>query len=113
MFTVPGRSVNTVQVHQYAHVAADWERLRLRIHNNLAPVLADDERFATLTATLRKLSTDLGLESCTTATAGTNGIAGITDTRGFLPGDPAYLRSSDWVESTEQWSYPAVLRPSH
>lgn len=104
MFTVPCRAVTIVQVHQYAHIAADWERLRLRIHHNPIPVPADDELFSTMTATLRKLSTDLGLTSCTTATAGAHGIPGITDAQGFLPNDPDYLRSSGWVESTERWS---------
>lgn len=108
MFTVPGTAVTVVQVHQYAHVAADWERLRLRVHNNKAPDLADDELFSALTATLRRLSAELGLKSCTSATAGTDGIAGITDARGFLPNDPSYLRSNCWVESTEQWALPTT-----
>ena len=30
MFAVPGRPVEVAAVHQYAAVAADWERLRLR-----------------------------------------------------------------------------------
>ena len=30
MFTVPGRPVEVTVVRQYAAVAADWERLRLR-----------------------------------------------------------------------------------
>jgi hypothetical protein len=111
MFTVPGRQVSVVHVHEYALVAADWERQRLRVHNNPLPVQADDDLLALQTATLRKLSTQLGLLTCTAATAGTHGIAGITDTRGFLPNDPAYLRSNGWVESTKQWAHPPVLRP--
>jgi hypothetical protein len=102
MFTVPGRPVGIMVVHRYALVAADWEWLRLRVHNNPLPVLADDELFSAQTVTLRKLSIELGLKTCTTATAGTDGIAGITDLRGFLPNDPGYLRSSGWVESTEE-----------
>jgi hypothetical protein len=103
MFTVPGRPVDIVLVHQYALVAADWERLRLRVRHNALPVLADDELFSALAVTLRRLSTELGLKTCTTTTAITDGIAGITDSRGFLPNDPGYLRSSRWFESTEKW----------
>ena len=38
MFTVPGRPVEVLVVHQYAAVAADWERLRLRVRHNPLPV---------------------------------------------------------------------------
>ena len=42
MFAVPGRPVEVAAVHQYAAVAADWERLRLRVRRNPGSVLADD-----------------------------------------------------------------------
>ena len=101
MFTVPGRPVEVGMVFQYAAVAADWERLRLRLHRNGVLVRADDERFTTLGVTLRRLSIALGLKTCTTKTAGTDDVAGITGRRGFLPNDPGYLQSSRWFESAE------------
>ena len=103
MFTVPGRPVEVAVVLQYAAVAADWERLRLRVHHNPLQVLADRELFSALTVTLRRLSTELGLKTCTTTTAGIEGIAGITGSQGFLPNDPGYLLSCRWFESTENW----------
>ena len=103
MFTVPGRSVDIEHVHQYAALAAEWERLRLWMHHSPVPVPAEDDLFSALTVNLRRLSTELGLKTCTTTTSGTDGIAGITDSRGFLPNDPGYLRSSRWFESTDKW----------
>ena len=103
MFTVPGRPVEVAMVYQYAAVAADWERLRLRLHRNRVLVRPDDERFSTLTVNLRRLSIELGLKTCTPKTAGTDGIAGITGHRGFLPNDPGYLRSSTWFDSAARW----------
>jgi hypothetical protein len=103
MFTVPGRPVEVLVVHQYAAVAADWERLRLRVRRNPVPVRADDERFAAMSVTLRSLSAELGLKTCTTTTASTDGIAGITGWQGFLPNDPGYIYSDRWFQSTERW----------
>ena len=103
MFTVPGRPVEVFLVHQYAALAADWERLRLREHRNRVLVRADDERFSTLSMILRRLSIELGLKTCTTKTAGTDDVAGITGRRGFLPNDPGYLRSSTWFDATARW----------
>jgi hypothetical protein len=103
MFTVPGRPVEVLAVYQYAAIAADWERLRLRLLHNLVPVLADDERFAAMSVTLQRLSAELGLRTCTTSTASTDGIAGITGPRGFLPNDPGYLHCDTWFQSTERW----------
>ena len=103
MFSVPGRPVKVLAVYQYAAVAADWERLRLRIRHSLLPVLADDERFAAMSVTLRGLSTELGLRTCTAKTASTEGVAGITGWQGFLPNDPGYLYSDTWLQSTERW----------
>ena len=103
MFTVPGRPVEVAVVYQYAAVAADWEWLRLRIRHSLRPVLADDERFAAMSVTLRRLSAELGLRTCTAKTASTEGVAGITGWQGFLPTDPGYLYSDTWLQSTERW----------
>ena len=44
-----GATGESAVVYQYAAVAADWERLRLRVRRNPMPVLADDERFAAMT----------------------------------------------------------------
>jgi hypothetical protein len=103
MFTVPGRPVEVLVVHQYAALAADWERLRLWVRHNPLPVLAEEERFAALSVTLQRLSTELGLRTCTAKTAGTEGISGITDSQGFLPNDPGHLLFSRWFEATEKW----------
>ena len=103
MFAVPGRPVEVAVVHQYAAVAADWERLRLRVRRNPVPVRVDDERFAAMSVTLRSLSSELGLKTCSTTTASTDGIAGITGWQGFLPNDPGYLNSDTWFRATERW----------
>jgi hypothetical protein len=102
-FTVPGRPVEVAVEYQYAAVAADWERLRLRVRHNPLPVLADDERFSVLSVTMRRLSAELGLKTCTTTTASTDGIAGITGWQGFLPNDLGYLQSDTWFQSTARW----------
>jgi hypothetical protein len=52
---------------------------------------------------LQRLSTKLGLQTCTAKTAGTGGVAGIAALRGFLPHDLGYLRSETWQEATEMW----------
>jgi hypothetical protein len=103
MFTVPGRPVEVTVVRQYAALAADWERLRLRARRHPVSVLADDERFAAMSATLRRLSAELGLKTCTTTTAGTDGVAGITGQQGMLPNDPAFSLSNTWFQSAERW----------
>jgi hypothetical protein len=103
MFTVPDRHVEILVVHQYAAVAAEWERLRLRVHHNPVPVRAYDERFAAISVTLRMLSAQLGLKTCTAKTAGADGVAGITARQGMLPNDPGYLYSDSWVQSTTRW----------
>ena len=103
MFTVPDRAVGSSAVFQYAAAAADWERLRLRVRRNPVPVRADDERFAAMSVTLRRLSAELGLRTCTAKTASTEGVAGITGWQGFLPTDPGYLYSDTWLQSTERW----------
>jgi len=103
MFTVPGRPVEVAVVYQTATVGADWERLRLRVRRNPVPVRADDERFAVMSVTLRSLSSELGLKTCTAKTAGTDGVAGITGFQGLLPNDPGYLTSDTWFQSTERW----------
>jgi len=103
MFTVPRRPVEILVVYKYAALAADWERLRLRMRHNPLPVLADDARFSVLSVTMRRLSAELGLKTCTTTTASTDGIAGITGWQGFLPNDRGYLYSDTWFRSTERW----------
>ena len=103
MFTVPDRAVGSSAVFQYASVAADWERLRLRINRNSVPVLADDERFSATSVSLRKLSAGLGLKTCSAKTASTEDVIGITGRRGMLPNDPGYLYSSNWIEYAESW----------
>ena len=89
MFTVPDRAVGFSAVFQYAAVAADWERLRLRVNRNPVPVLADDERFSAMSLSLRKLSAELGLKTCSAKTAGTEDVIGITGRRGCYPTTPA------------------------
>jgi len=103
MFTVPDRAVGSSAVFQYAAAAADWERLRLQIDRNPVPVVADDERFSTMSLSLRKLSAELGLKTCTAKTAGTGDVIGITGRQGMLPNDPGYLYSSNWIERAESW----------
>jgi hypothetical protein len=103
MFTVPDRAVSSSAVSQYAAAAADWERLRLQIDRNPAPVFADDKRFSAMSLCLRKLSAGLGLKTCSDKTAGADGVVGITGRQGMLPNDPGYLYSSNWIECAESW----------
>ena len=102
MFTVPDRHVGPEMVGKYATVAAQWERLRLLEQQD--SVLADEEHFLQLSAILQRLSKDLGLRTCTVNSGNAvDGVWGITDRRGFLPGDLGYLRRGTWHESTKVW----------
>ena len=101
IFTVPRHHVAMEVVRQYAFVAAQWERLRLLEHQ--VSVLFDEEHFLNLSAILQRFSTDLGVQTCTVNSEGADGVAGITDRRGFLPYDPAYLHWGTWHEATEAW----------
>lgn len=103
MFSVPDRAVGTSAVFQYAAVAADWEKLRLQINRSPEPVLADDKRFSAISRSLRRLSAELGLKTCSAKTAGTEDVIGITGRQGMLPNDPGYLYSSNWIECAESW----------
>jgi hypothetical protein len=103
MFTVPDRAVRLSAVFHYAAVAADWEWLRLRISHNPVPVSADDERFSAMSVSLRALSAELGLKTCSAKTAGTQDVIGITGRRGMLPNDLGYLYSDNWIEYAETW----------
>ena len=103
MFSVPDRAVGSSAVCQYAAVAADWERLRLQVNRNAVPVLADDKRFSAMSLSLRKLSAELGLKTCSAKTAGAEDVIGITGRRGMLPNDPGYLYSDNWIEYAESW----------
>jgi hypothetical protein len=103
MFTVPRRSVEVLSVYRYAAVAADWERLRLRVRRDPLRVSAANEQYSATCQCLRELSAALGLTTCTATTAGADGIAGITDERGMLPNDPGYLYFDTWFQSTESW----------
>ena len=104
MFTVPDRPVGREVVGKYAAAAAQWERLRLLEHED--SLLADEEHFLQLSAILQRLSKDLGLQTCTLNNGGAfYGVSGITDCRGFLPGDLGYHRKGTWHESTEIWCH--------
>lgn len=105
MFTVPTLHVNFDLVGEYAALAAPWERMRLLEHQD--SVLADEEHFLQQSATLQRLSKDVGLRTCTSnnGEAIGDGVVGITDLRGFLPGDPGYLRRATWHESTAVWCH--------
>ena len=103
MFTVPGRPVEVLAVYQYAAVAADWERLRLRVRHNPLPVLADDERSPAMSVTLQRLSTDLGLEDMHHHDGQRRRHCRDHGLAGSLPNDPGYLYSDTWFQSTERW----------
>lgn len=97
-WTTPRRPIPLGVLARYAAVAARWEKQRWRIAGG-APVPADDERFAALSVLLRDLSAELGLRTCTAEDEGEQGVTGITDRDGFLPGDPARLISESWQQS--------------
>ncbi|MEV3901507.1 hypothetical protein AB0K11_04215 [Mycobacterium sp. NPDC050551] len=101
MFTVPHRHVGFELVGEYATVAAQWERFRLLEQQDSA--LADEGHFLRLSALLQRLSKDLGLRTCTLNYGdAADDVLGITDRRGFLPGD---LGTGAWHESTEVWCH--------
>lgn len=110
MFTVPDRAVGSSAVSKYAAVAADWEWLRLQINRNSQPVFVDDERFSAISLSLRQLSAELGLKTCSAKTAGTEDVVGITGRQGMLPNDPGYLYSSNWIDYAESWGGEAYSR---
>lgn len=95
-WTRPGRPVSMNRLVSYGHVAALWEVYRLRCRRS--PVPADDRKFVELSATVRGLAADLGLTTCTDATANADGVPGITDRNGFLPGDPARILYQTWSD---------------
>jgi hypothetical protein len=104
VFTVADRRAGLKVVGEYATVAAQWERLRLLDHQH--SVLADEEHFLQMSAILQRLSKDIGLRTCTlNNAAAVDGVSGITDKRGFLPGDLGNLGRKTWHEATEAWCH--------
>ena len=73
------------------------------MNRNPVPVFADEQRFSAISLSLRRLSAELGLKTCSAKTAGTEDVIGITGRQGMLPNDPGYLYSSNWIEHAEIW----------
>lgn len=90
-----------VAITRYARVAVRWESLRLRLERGV-PTPGDDARFQTLTAVLRNHADALGLPTCVVGDDAA--VAGVTDSRGFLPGDPARILSAEsWRSTAAAW----------
>jgi hypothetical protein len=83
-------SIDPTMLYRYSVTAAQWEAVRLFIdRGNVTP--ADDRRFADLTNVLRALSEQIGLGG------------ELTDSRGFLIGDPSRIICDTWQEAAEGW----------
>jgi hypothetical protein len=95
------RGADPVKVRQYATLAARWEELRLRIDRRQTTP-GDDARYRELSAALRVLTAELGLKVVSVDHG--DGVAGITDAAGFLPGDVQRLFDGiDWRAAAEDW----------
>ena len=94
---LPTPPVSMSRLARYSVIAARWEGMRLRLARSV-PTPAEDERFSTLTGVLRSLSAGLGLSTCTADNANADGIPGVTDRNGWLPGDPARIVYPSWSD---------------
>lgn len=88
-------------VHRYSIVAARWEGLRLLIDAGDGTA-ADDARFRELTTILKVVTAQLALSTCAEQNH-PDDVPGITDWKGFLPGDPERILASDWREAASGW----------
>jgi len=85
-------------------VAARWEELRLAM-DRAKTTPADDERFRELSHALKALTDEMWLTgphlppSARSAERWPDHVPGLTDVRGFLPGDPQRLWCRDWREA--------------
>lgn len=94
------RNADPVKARQYAHTAARWEELRLSIGRRKTTP-GDEARYRELSAALRVLSRELGLN--TVSVDHGDALAGITDSDGFLPGDPQRMWCDSWQEAADGW----------
>jgi len=92
-------NADPVVARRYALVASRFEQLRLALDRGRTTP-ADGARYREVCATLRALTRELGLKAVTVGTG--EAIPGITDTDGFLPGDPQRLfMGVDWRSAAE------------
>jgi hypothetical protein len=83
-------SIEPVMLYKFSIVAAQWEAVRLLIEKGKG-IPADDRRFTDLTHVLQALSKQIGLGE------------ELTDSRGFLIGDPSRIIAETWVQAAERW----------
>lgn len=75
---------------RYAMAAARWEQLRImQARGQTTP--GDDTRLRELVVTVQALGEKLGLGS------------NITDSQGYLIGDPGRIISKNWRDNIEMW----------
>jgi hypothetical protein len=77
-----------VLARRYATLATRWEQLRVAIERGTTTP-GDDARYQELSSALKVLSRELGLR--TAGMGHGDCIPGITDSAGFLPGDPCRI----------------------
>jgi hypothetical protein len=97
---------------RYATAAAKWSWVRLKRRREEASV-ADERQYELLTERLRKLSLEMGLETCDgtenpVGRIGLRGIpvepvVGVTDALGYLPAERSELLGETWFEAVEAW----------
>lgn len=83
---------------RYSVAAAHWKRLRLR-YQDKRPTPVQREQFDVLTESVRRLSAALDLP--TTGCDTRYGVAGVTDPRGFLGGDPGRILYESWEDELD------------
>jgi hypothetical protein len=109
---------------RYGAIAAQWQELRLRLHDGGSG--ADRRQYDVLTQKLRKLSSDLGLNTTDLSEpyvtrVGDNvdfradPVAGITDRLGNLP--PEYqvigwVLGLEWQEAARMWLEDSAEGPT-
>ncbi|MBX7433777.1 hypothetical protein JDV09_16915 [Mycobacterium sp. Y57] len=85
------------KLRDFAALAAAWEGLRLKLETPDA-VPADAETFKVLSERMREFCARLKLPTCSEQK--TDVVIGCTDSRGFIPGDPARILSHwTWRDS--------------
>jgi hypothetical protein len=92
-----GISFARPKLRRYAELAAEWEAMRMRLHDSTPD---DDDEFLALSAALRGIVAVLRLPLiCTPENANGDGVAGITDRNGFLSGDSQRIVYDSWSDA--------------
>ncbi|ORB70859.1 hypothetical protein BST44_22785 [Mycobacterium scrofulaceum] len=95
-----GLSADPVDARRYSLAASRWEALRrAMLRGDTTP--GDSDRYHELSSVLRALTRKLGLPAVSVGSG--DAIPGLTDARGFLPGDPERIFCDSWREAARDW----------